>query len=104
MKDHRILSSRQEVAAEDKLFNALLGLQTLEELRTFFHDLCTPAELQAMKDRWAVVELLSEGMTYRAIHDQTGVSVTTVGRVARCLTDGAGGYRKALEYLKGIDE
>jgi uncharacterized protein YerC len=43
-------------------------------------------------------------MTYRAIHDQTGVSVTTVGRVARYLTDGAGGYRKALEYLKGIDE
>jgi len=99
MKDHRILSPRQEVAAEDKLFNALLGLRTIDELRVFFHDLCTPAELQAMKDRWVVVELLNEGMTYRAIHDQTGVSV-----VARCLTDGAGGYRKALEYLKGIDE
>ncbi|MBT8444992.1 MAG: helix-turn-helix domain-containing protein, partial [Gammaproteobacteria bacterium] len=63
-------------------------------------DLCTPAELQAMKDRWAVVEALQEGLTYRAIHDRTGVSVTTIGRVARCLTDGAGGYRIALERLE----
>ncbi|HJP39925.1 MAG: YerC/YecD family TrpR-related protein [Gammaproteobacteria bacterium] len=104
MKDHRILSARQEVAAEDKLFNALIRLQSIDELRDFLHDLCTPAELQAMKDRWAAVELLATGTTYRAIHEQTGVSVTTVGRVARCLTDGAGGYRKALEQLKGTDE
>ena len=82
MKDHRILSQRQEVAAEDELFSALLGLQSADDLRAFFLDLCTPAELQAFKDRWAVVELLTEGMTYRAIHAQTGVSVTTVGRVA----------------------
>jgi len=99
MKEHRVLSPRQEVAAEDELFNALLGLQTVAELRIFFRDLCTPAELQAMKDRWAVVELLAEGMTYRAIHQQTGVSVTTVGRVARSLADGAGGYRKALNGI-----
>jgi len=104
MKDHRILSQRQEVAAEDELFSALLGLETTAELRGFFHDLCTPAELQAMKDRWAVVELLAEGLTYRAIHDQTGVSVTTIGRVARCLTDGTGGYRTALARLKETNE
>ena len=104
MKDHRILSPRQEVAAEDKLYSALLAFRNIDELRAFFHDLCTPAELQAMKDRWAVVELLDEGMTYRAIHDQTGVSVTTVGRVARCLAGEDGGYRQALLYLTGNDE
>jgi TrpR-related protein YerC/YecD len=104
MKDHRILSPRQEVAAEDKLYSALLALRNIDQLRAFFHDLCTPAELQAMKDRWAVVELLDEGMTYRAIHEQTGVSVTTVGRVARCLAGGDGGYRQALEYLTGTDK
>ena len=72
----------------------------MPEYRAFFQDLCTPAELQAMKDRWSVVELLAAGMTYRAIHDKTGVSVTTIGRVARCLSDGAGGYRTALEQLE----
>jgi len=100
MKDHRILTPRQEKAAEEELYTALLGLMSVAEYRAFFTDLCTPAELQAMKDRWAVVEALQAGLTYRAIHDRTGVSVTTIGRVARCLTDGAGGYRTALERLE----
>lgn len=99
MKDHRILSPRQEVAAEDRLYNALIGLNNINDLRAFFHDLCTPAELQAMKDRWAVVLLLADGLTYREINARTGVSVTTIGRVARCLTGPEGGYRIALERL-----
>jgi TrpR-related protein YerC/YecD len=99
MKEHRVLSRKEELAAEDELFNVLLGLENVAEYRAFFQDLCTPAELQAMKDRWAVVELLDQGMTYRAIHDQTGVSVTTIGRVARCVMDGTG-YRLALQRLK----
>ena len=100
MKDHRKLSPRQEVAAEDRLYSALLGLNEISDLRNFFHDLCTPAELQAMKDRWAVVLLLEAGMTYRQINAETGVSVTTIGRVARCLNGPDGGYRAALEQLE----
>lgn len=96
MKEHRILSSRQESAEEKALCRALLALESIEECQAFLKDICTPAELQAIKDRWAVARLLSEGLTYRQIHDQTGVSVTTVGRVARYLTDGAGGYEIAL--------
>lgn len=100
MKNHRVLSSRQEVVAEDNLYRALVELKSIDELRALFHDLCTPAELQALKDRWAVVELLDDGMTYRAIHEQTGVSVTTIGRVARCLSFGTGGYRTALDLCR----
>jgi TrpR-related protein YerC/YecD len=100
MKDHRILSRKEEIAAEEQLFRTLLKLEDVAEIRAFFQDLCTPAELQAMKDRWAVVELLNDGLTYRAIHDQTGVSVTTIGRVARCLMDGAGGYQAAIKQLR----
>jgi len=48
----------------------------------------------------AVVELLERGLPYREIHRQTGVSVTTVGRVARYLTSGNGGYRAVTERLK----
>jgi len=100
MKDHRVLSRREEQAAEQALYRAILALQDPAECRAFFIDLCTPAELQALKDRWAVVELLEQGLTYRQIHDRSGVSLTTIGRVARCLAEGAGGYRKALENLK----
>lgn len=98
MKEHRVLSPREEVAAEDRLFRAILTLRNVDECRAFFHDLCTPAELQALKDRWAVAELLAEGrLSYRQIHEQTGVSVTTIGRVARFLLAGEGGYARVLQ-------
>jgi TrpR-related protein YerC/YecD len=97
MKPNRNESEIQRKRAEDALFRAIQSLQTTAECRNFFKDLCTPAELQALTDRWQVVELLLEGMPYRQIHDRTGVSVTTVGRVARFLSDGFGGYRTAIE-------
>jgi TrpR-related protein YerC/YecD len=100
MKEHRILSPKEEAVAEDRLLRAILALRSVEECRAFFHDLCTPAELQALKDRWAVAELLSHGkLTYRQVHDQTGVSLTTIGRVARYLAAGEGGYSKVLQRM-----
>lgn len=63
-------------------------------------DLCTPAELEALADRWQVVPYVLENVPYREIHDRTAVSVTTVGRVARCLTAGSGGYQIAVRRLK----
>lgn len=100
MKEHRILDKQDEAVAEQALFRAILGLRDVNELRAFFTDLCTPAELQALVDRWHVAELLDRGLPYRQIHDQTGVSVTTIGRVARSLNIGAGGYKKALQRRK----
>ncbi len=99
MKPHRTLTVRQEKAAENELFKAILSLETTQELRAFFTDLCTPAELEAMTDRWSVVPALNNGTPYREISQQTGVSVTTVGRVARCLMHGDGGYQLAAERL-----
>lgn len=76
-------------------------MRSPDELRAFLEDLCTPAELEAIADRWRVVPLLLQGMAYREIHDRSGVSVTTVGRIARCLDLGAGGYRLAAERVLG---
>ena len=100
MKLHRQLSARQEALNERNLVTAMQSLQSVEECRAFLRDLCTPAELQAMADRWAVVECLRRGLPYREIHRQTGVSVTTIGRVARYLMSGNGGYRAVTERLK----
>lgn len=97
MKPNRNESNRKQHRAEEDLFVALLGLKNTREVRNFFDDLCTPAELQAMVDRWQVVEYLQKDLPYRKIHDLTGVSVTTIGRVARCLTDGSGGYKTAID-------
>ena len=100
MKPNRNESERQQERAEDALFEAIFSLKTSGECRNFFKDLCTPAELQALVDRWQVVEFLEQDLPYRKIHDLTGVSVTTIGRVARFLSDGFGGYRTAIERTR----
>lgn len=82
----------------DSLCRALLALDGLGEMRAFLKDLCTPAELEALADRWRVVPYLLRGMAYREIHDRTAVSVTTIGRVARFLSQGNGGYQAAVGH------
>lgn len=101
MKIHRTVSSRQEALNERALYAAMLTLETTDEARAFFRDLCTPGELQAMSDRWAVAAKLGEKLPYRVIHRETGVSVTTVSRVARYLQAGHGGYALAATRLAG---
>jgi TrpR-related protein YerC/YecD len=90
------LPNRDAEANLDALSRALAALVKPGDIRAFLEDLCTPAELEAMTDRWKVVPLLLEGVPYREIHDRTLVSVTTIGRVARTLEHGAGGYAAAL--------
>ena len=91
----------QDIGQEDEdrlgpLATALASLTDAAACAAFLEDLCTPAEIEAMTDRWRVVPLLRAGMPYREIHDLTQVSVTTIGRVARTLERGAGGYARAL--------
>jgi len=99
MKIDRKYTPKQEREAEDKLFEAIKTLQGFNEYRSFFQDILTPSEFQAIKDRWTVAALLYEGYTYREINTISGVSITTVARVARFLSDGSGGYQIALERL-----
>jgi TrpR-related protein YerC/YecD len=100
MKTHENITPRQEALAERNLSVALASLETPEEVRAFLRDLCTPAEIQAMADRWAVVEALKRSLPYREVHRLTGVSITTIGRVARFLTGGHGGYDTAQRRLE----
>lgn len=86
--------------ALDVLAAALAALDGAGEVRAFLQDLCTPAELEAMTDRWRVVPLLLDRVPYREIHDRTQVSVTTVGRVARTIEYGAGGYARAIARVR----
>ena len=84
-----------------QLTQVLAALTDPADVDAFLDDLCTPAEIEALADRWSVVPLLADGMPYRQVHQVTGVSVTTVGRIARCLEGGAGGYRAALRHTRG---
>ena len=77
---------------------ALTLLDDPKVVKDFLIDLCTPAELRALSERWHVAQILDEGgKSYRDIQAETGVSTTTIGRVARFLRDEPhGGYRAIL--------
>ena len=104
MKRPDRLINPETKAAERELCRALASMNTMEECRNLLRDLCTPAELEALSDRWRVVKPLTDGKPYREIHDETGVSVTTIGRVARFLDRGFGGYKVALQRLNNQDQ
>jgi len=100
MKQHNKDQSKGMNTAERLLCDAFLSMQTRAEVRDLLQDLCTPAELEAMVDRWRVTLMLQQGLTYRDINQRTGVSVTTIGRVARFMDFGSGGYKRALERIE----
>ena len=83
------------------LFRAVLQLSDIEACERFFTDLCTPAEIAAMADRWAVARLVDKHLPYRRIQAETSVSTATITRVARALFHGKGGYRGVLDALRG---
>lgn len=93
-------SDRESQEAPAKaLCEALLALKDAEEARRFLADLCTPAEIRALSERWHVAQLLDEGqLSYRQINEATGVSTATIVRVARFLKDEPHqGYRAVLD-------
>ena len=96
MKQHTEQQKKALKAAASSLYKAFLTLDKPIEVRQFLLDLCTPSEVEAMVDRWWTASLLKEGRSYREISEITGVSVTTIGRVARYMNMGEGGYRLAL--------
>lgn len=91
-------------AADDRLalYDALLCLKTREEMDAFLADLCTPSELRAFAERWAVARLLDQQLqSYREIAAEAQASPTTVVRVARFLREMPHqGYRLVLDRLK----
>ena len=97
--------SRDIGALTDDLCAALLTPRDGGEMRRLLTDLCTPAEIRTLAERWHVARLLDgTRLSYREIQDGTGVSTTTVVRVARFLRqEPHQGYRQALDMLEGKD-
>ena len=84
----------------DRLFKAILSLETVEECHDFFDDACTVKEINEIAQRLLAAVMLREGKSYVEISKQTGMSTATISRVNKCLEYGNGGYDRALERIK----
>ena len=100
MNMNATLSSARGALIDD-LAAALAQVRNAAEARALLADLCTPAEVHTLAERWHVAQLLDQGkLTYREIHEETGVSTTTIVRVARFLRqENEGGYRILLDRM-----
>ena len=84
----------------ERLFNAILNLETKEECYDFFEDICTIREILDIAQRLEVAGMLNGGKNYIEISTKTGASTATISRVNKCLVYGKG-YKAALAKLEG---
>ena len=68
------MNKQNKKPRRDDMYEAILTLETVEECKRFFDDLCTVTELQAMEQRYQVAVYLSQGMIYNDILERTGVA------------------------------
>ena len=83
-----------------ELYKAFLKLKSVEEVKRFLRDLCTLEEIIEFSKRWQAVRLLVQHKPYHEVASKTGLSSTTVARVAYWLNNGAGGYQLVLKRIK----
>ena len=80
----------------EELYRLILRLETLEDCRNLFDDLCTIKEIEKMAERVYAAKLLLEGKTYNQVISQADISSATLSRVSRCVQYGHG-YSKFLK-------
>ncbi len=98
------MNKKIKTDAVERLFDAILCLNTKEECYSFFEDLCTVNELLSLSQRYDVATMLSAKKTYLEIAEKTGASTATISRVNRSLNYGCDGYDMVFARLDKGDK
>ena len=83
----------------ENLLEVLAAMDDKDTLFALMKDMFTIREIRESSQRLAVARMLDAGKSYAQIEQATGASATTIARVSKCLSYGAGGYRAALDAL-----
>jgi len=81
----------------DKLFDAILSLNSREECYKFFKDALTVKEILEIAQRLKAAKMLRSGSSYTEVCKETGMSTATISRVSKALERGEGGYTIVLD-------
>jgi TrpR-related protein YerC/YecD len=74
----------------ENLYQIILKLESVEECRALFEDLCTRKEVANMAERLYAAQLLMEGKTYSQVISETSISSATLSRISQCVQYGKG--------------
>jgi TrpR-related protein YerC/YecD len=96
--------SKLENQDMDFLCDAILSLESREEVYRFFEDICTINEIKDLEQRLQVAKMLKQRRTYLDIASTTGASTATISRVNRALNYGSDGYNLVFERINWKDK
>ena len=85
--------------ANKQLVAGILTLKNEDEARRFLRDLMTPLEIKEFANRLEAASQLYRDVQYESITESTGLSSTTIARIAKWLGGTLGGYRLVLSRL-----
>ena len=91
-------------AERNDFYKTVLSLESFDECRDFFEDICTIKEMLDISQRLKMAKMLYDGAGYTEISSETGISTTTISRVSKCLKYGNGGYKTILDRLAAVDK
>ena len=83
----------------EDLLRVFAALDDEDVIFSLLEDLFTIREIKETSQRLAVAR-----KSYSAIEEATGASATTIARVSKCLSYGAGGYNAALNVLDDAEK
>lgn len=86
-----------------RFIQAILALQTEDEAERFLRDLMTEKEIDEFGKRLQTAEMLLKKTPYSVIEQKTGLSSTTIARVAKWLNGKDGGYKTIINKLHHDD-
>lgn len=86
-------------ADSKRLIQAILALGTEDEAKHFLRDLMTEKEIVEFGKRLKTAEMLTQKIPYSVIEQKTGLSSTTIARVAKWLNGKEGGYKTIISRL-----
>ena len=89
----------KQPALPAELLRVLTRLDRVEDMASLLSDRPTPAEIEAVGERWQIVQRLLAGQSQREVAAELGVSITTVSRGSRQLKYGVGGFEVAQRAL-----
>ncbi|QQR50169.1 DNA-binding transcriptional regulator [Candidatus Nomurabacteria bacterium] len=82
-----------------QLLEAIVSLENTDEAKRFLRDLMTEGEIEEFGKRLEAARLLSNNVQYNTIIKQTGLSSTTIARIAKWLRGSLGGYNLILTRI-----
>ena len=94
------MNKKIKTPAVEKLFEAILCLENMDECFDFFEDICTINELLSLSQRFEVARMLRVQRTYLEIAEKTGASTATISRVNRSLNYGNDGYDMVIARME----